>query len=143
MELMQPFQRINLSDLSQRMNERYQNVVVNEVNESCLRLAVFTGEYPWHRHPESDELFLVLEGELTIDFTDQESVTLAPNDLFTIPAGRIHRTRSSQRTVNLCFEHTQATTEFIEEVGLSSQLPAEDQPSVCKMTEDPECSHQA
>jgi len=114
METMQPFQRINLSELSHRMTEHYQNFVVNEVNESCLRLAVFTGEYPWHRHPESDELFLVLEGELIIDFRDHESVILHPNDLFTIPAGRIHRTRSSQRTVNLCFEHTQATTEFME-----------------------------
>jgi len=114
METMLPFQRINLSELSQRMTDHYQNFVVNEVNESCLRLAVFTGEYPWHRHPESDELFLVLEGELIIDFRDRESVILYPNDLFTIPAGRIHRTRSSQRTVNLCFEQTQATTEFIE-----------------------------
>ncbi len=114
MEPMQPFQRINLSELSQRITEHYQNFVVNEVNESCLRLAVFTGEYPWHRHPESDELFLVLEGELIIDFRDQESVILHSNDLFTIPAGLIHRTRSSQRTVNLCFEHTQAATEFIE-----------------------------
>ncbi len=113
MEVPQPLQRINLKELSQQVTERHQNFVVNEVNESCLRLAVFTGEYPWHRHPDADELFLVLEGELIIDLKDRESVTLHPNDIFTIPAGVIHRTRSLQRTVNLCFEHTKATTEFI------------------------------
>ncbi len=113
MEVLRSLQRINLKELSQQMTERYQNFVVNEVNESCLRLAVFTGEYPWHHHPDADELFLVLEGELIIDLKDRESVILHPNDIFTIPAGVIHRTRSSQRTVNLCFEHTQANTEFI------------------------------
>ncbi len=115
MDVLQPFQRINLKELSQSITERYQNFVVNEVNGSCLRLAVMTGEYPWHRHPGADELFLVLEGELTIDFKEHESVILRPNDIFTIPAGIIHRTRAvSQRTVNLCFELTEATTEFIE-----------------------------
>jgi len=115
MDILQHFQRINLKELSDGIAERYQNFVVNEVNESCLRLAVMTGEYPWHRHPGADELFLVLEGELTIDFKEHESVILRPNDIFTIPAGIIHRTRaSSQRTVNRCFEHTNAPTEVIE-----------------------------
>ncbi len=113
METMPPLQRINLGELSQRLTEQYQNFVVNEVNESCLRLAVFTGEYPWHRHPESAELFLVLEGELIIDFKDRESVILHTNDLFTIPAGLVHRTRAQQRAVNICFEQTKATTEFV------------------------------
>ncbi|WP_371873902.1 cupin domain-containing protein [Dictyobacter arantiisoli] len=111
--MFQPLQRINLTELSQAITERYRNFVVNEVNESCLRLAVMEGEYPWHRHPGADELFLILEGELIIDFQEHETVTLHPNDIFTVPAGVVHRTRALQRTVNLCFEHTQATTEFI------------------------------
>jgi len=116
METLPPFQRINLKELSQRITEDYKNVIVNEVNESCLHLAVMTATYPWHRHPESDELFLVLEGELIIEFKDHEAVTLQPYDIFTIPAGVIHRTRCLQRTVNLCFEQTEATTEFINEL---------------------------
>ncbi|MBO0794039.1 MAG: cupin domain-containing protein [Ktedonobacteraceae bacterium] len=74
-----------------------------------------TGTYPWHRHPDADELFLVLEGELIIEFQDHEAVTLQPSEILTIPAGVIHRTRALHRTVNLCFEHTQATTEFLSE----------------------------
>lgn len=103
----------NLQELSQSVQEAYRNWMVGQVNESCLRLAVFTGEYPWHYHPLSDELFIVLEGELFIDFQDQETAILKPYDTLTIPAGVIHRTRSTQRTVNLCFEHTNADTTFI------------------------------
>ncbi|SRR5579884_1226960 len=116
METLPSFQRINLKELSQRITEDYQNFIVNEVNESCLHLAVMNGTYPWHRHPDAEELFLVLEGELIIEFKDHEAVALQPYEIFTIPAGIIHRTRAVQRTVNLCFEPTKATTEFIDEL---------------------------
>jgi hypothetical protein len=49
---------VNLGALSAAVPERYRNWVVDEVNASCLRLAVMTGEYPWHRHETSDELFV-------------------------------------------------------------------------------------
>jgi mannose-6-phosphate isomerase-like protein (cupin superfamily) len=105
---------IDLTALSRTFQERHTNVVVDEVNESCLRIAVITGNYRWHRHPSSDEMFMVLEGELFIDFQEAETVSIKPLEVFTVPAGVIHRTRSVVRTVNLCFEHLTAETEFIE-----------------------------
>ncbi|WP_079412067.1 cupin domain-containing protein [Paenibacillus ferrarius] len=108
-------QKGNLTSLHQNLLSDYENFVIGTVNESCLRLAVFTGTYPWHFHPDSDELFLVLEGELIIELHDKESIILAPNEYVTIPAGVLHRTRSKVRTVNLCFEHTDANTVFVEE----------------------------
>lgn len=115
MEPIGQLQTINLSTLHQAITDQYTNVVVSTMNENCLRLAVMTGEYRWHRHPTSDELFLVLEGELIIDFQDRESVALTPYSIYTIPAGVAHRTRTAQRTVNLCFEQVAATTEFLYE----------------------------
>jgi mannose-6-phosphate isomerase-like protein (cupin superfamily) len=105
---------INLHHLGQEIRETYRNFVVSHVNDSCLRFVVFTGEYEWHYHPDSDELFIVLEGELFIDFEDRETVSLKPHDVITIPAGTVHRTRAMQRTINLCFEHTDANTVFID-----------------------------
>ena len=113
MDLLKQLQKVNLLKLSQNSTGEPTNFIVNTVNTSCLRLAVFTGEYRWHFHPTSDELFMVLEGELFIDVQDQDTVALKPNEIFTIPAGVIHRTRAPQRTVNLCFEHSAATTEFL------------------------------
>jgi mannose-6-phosphate isomerase-like protein (cupin superfamily) len=81
-------------------------------------MAVMQGEFRWHRHPHSDECFLVLEGELEIDLAGGESFRLKPGEAFTIPAGTIHRTRSSVRTVNLCFEDRNAYTDVVfEELG--------------------------
>lgn len=93
----------------------YRNVVINRVNESCLRLATFEGEYRWHFHPDSDELFVVVDGQLEIDLADGSALRLRPWDMVTIPAGVVHRTRASGRTINLTFEHLGAGTTFVDD----------------------------
>lgn len=90
----------------------YQNQVLTRINSSCLRLAVMTGAYPWHRHPDSDELFLVVEGHLEIDIAEGPTLSLDPWQAVVVPAGTVHRTRAKGRTVNLTFEKAQATTVF-------------------------------
>jgi mannose-6-phosphate isomerase-like protein (cupin superfamily) len=93
---------------------QYKNIVLNQMNKSCLRLAVIQGEYPWHYHPASDELFVVLEGCLFIDLDDGRELRLEPNQSITIPANIVHRTRAEIRTVNLLFEQLAAETIFLE-----------------------------
>ncbi len=90
----------------------YRNQVLSRVNTSCLRLAVMTGEYPWHRHPDADELFLIVEGRLEIDLAGGPTLSLDPWQCVVVPAGTVHRTRAKGRTVNLCFEHVGAATVF-------------------------------
>ena len=92
----------------------YRNVVINRVNESCLRLSAFEGDYRWHLHPGSDELFVVVDGRLAIDLADGSTLELGPWDMVTIPAGTVHRTRALPRAVNLCFEHLAAETTFVD-----------------------------
>jgi mannose-6-phosphate isomerase-like protein (cupin superfamily) len=113
----EPLEVINLDKLSNEIQEIYKNLIINQVNDSCLRMAVFTGEYPWHFHASSDEMFMVLEGELIIEFKDRETVHLKPHEIITIPAGVIHRTRSTLRTVNLCFELLEGDTTFVNANG--------------------------
>ncbi len=52
----------NLLAIANEVKEKHANFSISEVNDHCVRLAVFTGEYDWHHHPDSDELFIVLEG---------------------------------------------------------------------------------
>jgi mannose-6-phosphate isomerase-like protein (cupin superfamily) len=92
----------------------YRNQVLSKVNSSCVRLAVVNGQYPWHRHPRSDELFLVVEGQLEIEIAGRQILCLGPWQSAVVPAGVIHRTRGLGRTVNLCFEDLAAETEFVE-----------------------------
>jgi len=96
------------------VTEQYRNMVINRVNDSCLRLAVFDEVYRWHYHPTSDELFIVVSGCLAIDLEDNRELRLQPWQSVTIPAMTVHRTRALGRTVNLCFEKLGAETVFID-----------------------------
>jgi mannose-6-phosphate isomerase-like protein (cupin superfamily) len=96
------------------VTETYRNQVLFDVNEDCVRLAVFEGEYRWHRHPDSDELFVVVAGRLEIDFEDGRQVTLTEWQSVVVPAGTVHRTRAIGRTVNLTCEKQAARTVFTD-----------------------------
>lgn len=79
----------------------YQNVPLSVDNDHLVRLSVMTEPYPWHHHPNSDEVFLGVEGILCIGL-EGRPVELAPGQLFTIPANVWHRTRpQGSRSVNL------------------------------------------
>jgi len=105
---------VDLSAVAEETKDGYSNVVISKVNQHCLRLAVFDGDYPWHHHPVSDELFLVVEGCLLIDLADGRTLRLEPWQAATVPAGTVHRTRTEGRTVNLCFEESATDTVFVE-----------------------------
>jgi mannose-6-phosphate isomerase-like protein (cupin superfamily) len=98
--------------LSQRVAEAYRNVALGQVNDHEIRLSVMTRQFGWHRHPDSDESFLGVDGELVIEFEDCE-VRVKPGQLVTVPAGTLHRTRpAGERSVNLTFERSNAETIF-------------------------------
>lgn len=71
--------------------------------------------YDWHRHPDSDETFLAVEGGLAIDL-DEGTIELQPGEVFTVECGVRHRTRPmGARSVNLTFERRGARTERADE----------------------------
>lgn len=86
-------QVIDLQAEGAKVAEAYRNMVINRVNSNCLRLAVFDGEYRWHYHPQSDELFIAVEGCLAIDLEGGRELRLHPWESVTIPAMTVHRTR--------------------------------------------------
>jgi len=96
------------------VTESYRNQVLLDVNADCVRLAVFEGEYRWHHHPDSDELFLVVTGTLQIDLADGKRIELGEWQSVVIPAGTVHRTRAIGRTVNITCEKTGAQTVFVD-----------------------------
>ena len=100
--------------LSRAVTAAYENVSLGEVNDHEIRMSVMTEQFPWHRHPDSDEIFFGVDGELVIEFEDGE-VVLKAGQLVTVPAGAIHRTRpAGKRSVNLTFERRGAETIFAD-----------------------------
>lgn len=104
---------VNLAAHGRASTAAYRNVVINRVNASCLRLSTFEGEYGWHLHPDSDELFIIVDGTLALDLADGTTLELGPWDMVTVPAGTVHRTRALPRAINLCIEHLDAATTFV------------------------------
>ncbi len=68
-----------------------------QINGQYVKLAKLQGEFVWHHHPQEDELFLVVEGRLRIEFRDH-SVTLESGELVVVPAGVEHRPVAEQET---------------------------------------------
>jgi len=80
------------------------NQTLTTVNDAVVRLGIFEGEFPWHKHVDQDEFFLVLEGEFALDVEGHDTVTLRQHEGFTVPKNTMHRPRSPQRSVVLMVE---------------------------------------
>ena len=114
MEKRQNLVKKKFKEISDGVDRSYDNFILENVNDHCLRIAVFQGEYRWHYHKNTDELFVVLEGELKIEIRDNETIFLKPGDFINIPSKTIHKTSAAVRTVNLCFEKSMDDTTFID-----------------------------
>jgi mannose-6-phosphate isomerase-like protein (cupin superfamily) len=98
--------------LSRTVTDVYRNVSLGDVNDHEIRMSVMTEQFRWHSHPDSDETFYGVDGELVIEFRDRE-VVIGPGQFVTVPAGTSHRTRpKGSRSVNLTFERSGASTTF-------------------------------
>lgn len=81
---------INLAEKLQLVTELWSPRVVAELNDYQVKVAKLQGEFLWHAHDGTDELFLVLHGELRIEFRDRV-VELGEGELCVVPAGVEHR----------------------------------------------------
>ena len=75
-------------------HEPWFNQTLTTVNDSVVRLGILEGDFHWHKHDVEDEFFLVLEGRRLCVVVLRETVTLAPQQGFTVPRGVVHRTRA-------------------------------------------------
>ncbi|WP_260703275.1 cupin domain-containing protein [Edaphobacter flagellatus] len=107
-----PFKVIDLA-LESARSKSYDNHSIANVNDHEIRISTITEAYHWHRHPDSDESFLALEGGLFIDFDDR-TIELLPGQMITVHRGVRHRTRPiGKRSVNLTFERADAQSEML------------------------------
>jgi mannose-6-phosphate isomerase-like protein (cupin superfamily) len=103
-------QIIDIGEKTKGISETWKNFVLGEVNDHVIRVSVLDREFHWHRHPETDEAFLVISGELFIDLEDK-TVSLKEGQIFIVPRGTKHRTRANGKSVNLTFEHKGSSAE--------------------------------
>jgi len=98
-----PSEVINFARKFDLFSEQWQPKVVAELNDYQFKIARIEGDFVWHDHPETDEAFIVLEGELRIDFRDR-SVVLGPGEMFVVPKGTEHKPFAAKEVRMLLIE---------------------------------------
>ena len=84
------FDVVNLQDKLAKFSEHWSPKIVAQMNEYHFKLAKVQGEFVWHDHPETDEVFLVVKGKLDIHLRDG-AVTLNTGELYVVPKGVEHK----------------------------------------------------
>ena len=84
------YKALNFEEKFSRFTEHWFPRVIAEMNDYQLKLVKVQGEFVWHKHPETDEVFIVINGVLNIEFRDGK-VTLESGEMFVIPKGVEHR----------------------------------------------------
>ena len=84
------YEAINFGKKLALFDEQWQPKVVAEMNDYQFKVVKLQGDFIWHDHAETDETFIVIEGELRIDFRDG-SVRVAAGEMFVVPRGVEHK----------------------------------------------------
>jgi mannose-6-phosphate isomerase-like protein (cupin superfamily) len=98
-------EKVNLDEKLALFSDHWSPKTVGRLNDYELKVVKVAGEFVWHQHDDTDEVFLVLDGELTIDLPDG-TLVLGPRELATIPRGVQHRPRATQETTIMLIEPT-------------------------------------
>lgn len=105
---------IDYAETAAAVTEAYANVLLARNEDHVVRMSVMSEPYHWHRHPNSDETFIVIEGTVVLR-TERDEVELRPGQLYTVPAGLAHVTRPLEgRSVNLTVERADMRTEDVD-----------------------------
>ena len=98
--------KVNLAEKLAMFSSHWDPHVVATYNGNDIMVVKFTGEFPFHKHDTTDDFFLILEGEVTLDGEDGDAVTLKAGELCVVPQGMVHRPRAVTEAKVLLIEPT-------------------------------------
>ena len=81
---------INLAEKLNTFNDRWSPRVVAEMNDYQFKLAKLEGEFVWHNHEDTDEVFIVVKGSMDIEM-EHETVHLSEGEMYVVPKGMMHK----------------------------------------------------
>jgi mannose-6-phosphate isomerase-like protein (cupin superfamily) len=118
------YETLPIIDLAQRakaLSGEYENVILTRFNDHVVRMGRMEKAYFWHFHPNSDEIFVGVEGVLILELENQR-IELRPGQIFTVAQGVRHRTLpAGSYSVNLTFERGDMETIRIDEPTVSNE----------------------
>jgi mannose-6-phosphate isomerase-like protein (cupin superfamily) len=97
------YRPVNFGQKFGLLRERWQPRVVAELNDYQFKVVRLEGDFVWHSHADTDEAFVVMEGELRIDFRDG-TVRIGPGEMFVVPKGVEHKPYAEREVKMLLIE---------------------------------------
>jgi len=95
--------KINIKDKLSLFHDYWNPRIVAELNGQHVKLAKLQGEFIWHKHDNEDEMFLVIEGQLKMEFRDK-TITINENEFIVVPRGVEHRPIADKEVSIMLFE---------------------------------------
>ena len=92
--------KVSLSEKLTQFSDHWAPKIIARYNDNEVRLVKTLGEWVWHKHDETDELFIILEGEFDMEFRSH-TVTVRPGELLIVPRGVEHRPAARRGEVKL------------------------------------------
>jgi mannose-6-phosphate isomerase-like protein (cupin superfamily) len=100
---MTDYKAINFAHKLGLFREQWQPKVIAELNDYQFKIVRIEGDFVWHDHADTDEAFIVLDGELRIDFRDG-AVTIGPGEMYVVPKGVAHKPFAAREVKMLLIE---------------------------------------
>jgi mannose-6-phosphate isomerase-like protein (cupin superfamily) len=95
--------KVNISEKLSQFNDYYNPRIIGELNGQHVKAAKLKGEFVWHHHDQEDELFLVVQGKLKMEFRDK-TVEISPGEFIIVPRGVEHKPVAEEEVHILLFE---------------------------------------
>ncbi|MHC8388421.1 cupin domain-containing protein [Pseudomonas sp. MDT2-39-1] len=100
---MTAYQSLNFAEKIARIDSHWSPRVIAEMNDYQFKVVKLLGDFIWHEHLDTDETFIVLEGQLRIDFRDGH-VLLNAGEMYVVPKGVEHKPSAVQEVKLLLIE---------------------------------------
>ena len=113
--------KVNIPAKLETFSDHWAPRIIARYNENEVCLVRVEGEFVWHSHADTDDLFLVLDGELDIELRDR-TVTLGPGELFVVPKGVEHRPVARRGEVKLLLMEPAGTPNTGDEATATAKV---------------------
>lgn len=98
-----PEKKTSISQSAELLTQPFTHTVLGQVDGYCVYLSRFLGSYRFHQH-NKDELYMVVEGDIVIDYYDGPSVPVRQGEALVLKAGERHRSRADKESLVLLFK---------------------------------------
>lgn len=96
-------EKVIIAEKLQLFSEYWSPKVIGELNGQLVKLAKLKGEFVWHKHDKEDEMFLVIEGVLKMEFRDK-TIEINKNEFLIVPRGTEHKPVADNEVSVMLFE---------------------------------------